>query len=375
MPVDTCLGILYVDKFLDNSRDDSHMFIAGEHNTSKKYFAWLYDRRYLHDKPHEDTWLYAPVTDEQIMEFFNDVRGLKGMILQPVGGCLYSVTMHENKVVSVNAVTAEQVEAEEHLNVDEVYFSDINPELFAARQPAPGTKKVLPDITFNVEPKNIPKGTWLGVLSVIEVLDYYDRVRMFIATSDSGYVYLAYLADSSLSQDVWLYTEMNQDRIAALKTGVRSIRDVILDPVQGMIYQITLKVKQDDTSPITFCKGLRPLDVDPLNLPDKNCYMNPKHTPRSWLGPAVEQPKAPVPKMKPISNRFSAMRKAKPKRHKGTVPVTPITEVTRALVAYQRLKDMLEDGIDCPFCQFNEIHEEHRVTMHEDNCPMALNWT
>lgn len=86
----------------------------------------------------------------------------------------------------------------------------------------------------------LPLNTMLGKLSMIQVLDWYDGPRLFIAENASGSFYIAFWADEQDNESVWLYSLVSESRIASVVSGKLDLRSIYTDPEDGIIFLIRL---------------------------------------------------------------------------------------------------------------------------------------
>ena len=86
----------------------------------------------------------------------------------------------------------------------------------------------------------LPLNTMLGQLRIIEVLDWYDGPRLFIAQSGSGNRYIAFWADEIDEESLWLYASASEDRIENIMSGKLDLRRIYTEPEDGTIFLIRL---------------------------------------------------------------------------------------------------------------------------------------
>jgi hypothetical protein len=84
----------------------------------------------------------------------------------------------------------------------------------------------------------LPLNTMLGKLRLIEVLDWYDGPRLFIAENASGSRYIAFWADEQEDESYWLYSLVSESRINCLVSGKLDLRSIYTDPEDEVIFLI-----------------------------------------------------------------------------------------------------------------------------------------
>jgi hypothetical protein len=86
----------------------------------------------------------------------------------------------------------------------------------------------------------LPLNTILGQLRIIEVLDWYDGPRLFIAQNRSGSRYIVFWADETEEGSLWLYASASENRIDGIVSGKLDLRRIYTEPEEGMIFLIRL---------------------------------------------------------------------------------------------------------------------------------------
>jgi hypothetical protein len=87
----------------------------------------------------------------------------------------------------------------------------------------------------------LPIGSELGVLKILEVLDWYDGPRLFIAEDPSGTRYIAFWADETEEESLWLYSSVSEDRISNVTSGKLDLRSIYTNPENEIVFLIRLK--------------------------------------------------------------------------------------------------------------------------------------
>lgn len=108
----------------------------------------------------------------------------------------------------------------------------------------------------------LPLNTMLGQLRIIEVLDWYDGPRLFIAQSGSGNRYIAFWADEIEEESLWLYASVSEGRIDNIISGKLDLRSIYTNPEDGTIFLIRL-FKDKPSSVEAIC----PTEIDQELLP------------------------------------------------------------------------------------------------------------
>jgi hypothetical protein len=86
----------------------------------------------------------------------------------------------------------------------------------------------------------LPVGTLLGRLHLLEVWDYYDIPRLFVARSASNANYVVFWTDESPNADVWLYAAVSDLRLEAIRCGRVSLRRVYREPEDGCVFVVSI---------------------------------------------------------------------------------------------------------------------------------------
>ena len=83
-----------------------------------------------------------------------------------------------------------------------------------------------------------PTTTALGRLRLVDVWDYYDGPRLFVAQNAAGAFYIALWADEDDTTNTWLYVAVSEDRLERVQTGQISLRAAYLDPEDGKVFEM-----------------------------------------------------------------------------------------------------------------------------------------
>ena len=84
----------------------------------------------------------------------------------------------------------------------------------------------------------LPIGTPLGRLHLLEVWDYYDIPRLFVAQSASRTNYVAFWTAQTESVDEWLYAAVSDVRLEGIRSGQIPLRDVYTNPEDGFVFVV-----------------------------------------------------------------------------------------------------------------------------------------
>lgn len=81
--------------------------------------------------------------------------------------------------------------------------------------------------------------SFLCDLSTVEVLDWYDEPRLFIAQNSLSQYYLAYWADQDSNIDTWYYVPISESRIELVRGGEIDLRDAFRFPEAWFVNVVT----------------------------------------------------------------------------------------------------------------------------------------
>ncbi|WP_017325924.1 DUF6575 domain-containing protein [Synechococcus sp. PCC 7336] len=112
----------------------------------------------------------------------------------------------------------------------------------------------------------LPLDTSLGKLRIVEILDWYDGPRLFIAENATGNRYVAFWADEQEDETLWLYSSVSESRIAHLVSGKLDLRSIYTEPEDGVIFLIRLTNQAQSSvevlTPNELARDLLPPDED-----------------------------------------------------------------------------------------------------------------
>lgn len=116
----------------------------------------------------------------------------------------------------------------------------------------------------------LPLGTSLGKLKIIEVLDWYDGPRLFIAESASGIRYIAFWADETEDEDLWLYSSVSEHRISSIVSGKLDLRSIYTKPEDEIIFLIRLRSNSQSSASV---ETIYPSQIDQELLPPYDDFL------------------------------------------------------------------------------------------------------
>ncbi len=84
----------------------------------------------------------------------------------------------------------------------------------------------------------LPEGTQLGNLRIVDVLDFYDGPKLFVARNTTGSNFLSLWVDEDGQNNWWLYLPISQGRLDELHSGTLTIREAYIDAEENFVYSI-----------------------------------------------------------------------------------------------------------------------------------------
>lgn len=84
----------------------------------------------------------------------------------------------------------------------------------------------------------LPSGTVLGELTLVQVLEYYDFPRLFTCRSVTGQYYVAISTFDDDSESQWIYLPISSLRLGAVLAGGMSLRHAYLQPEGGYLIRL-----------------------------------------------------------------------------------------------------------------------------------------
>lgn len=86
----------------------------------------------------------------------------------------------------------------------------------------------------------LPLNTLLGKLRIVEILDWYDGPRLFVAENAAGNRYIAFWADEQEDVSLWLYSSVSESRISHLVSGKLALRNIYTEPEDEILFLVRL---------------------------------------------------------------------------------------------------------------------------------------
>lgn len=132
---------------------------------------------------------------------------------------------------------------------------------------------------------NLPVGTPLGILSICEVIEYYDFPRLFVCHSNLGQSYFALsIADNEESYD-WLYLAVSELRKSAILQGQLPLAVAFNSPESN--YVVKVVTYAEDRPPLISYLFPEQISSDDLPAPDYTLHVTTHdQAPQSTRSPA-----------------------------------------------------------------------------------------
>jgi hypothetical protein len=116
----------------------------------------------------------------------------------------------------------------------------------------------------------LPLSTMLGKLKIIEVLDWYDGPRLFIAENASSTRYIAFWADETEEEEIWIYSSVSEHRISGVISGKIDLRSIYTNPEDGVIFLVRLKNSDRSAASV---ETILPCEIEPELLPPYDDFL------------------------------------------------------------------------------------------------------
>ena len=119
----------------------------------------------------------------------------------------------------------------------------------------------------------MPNGTSFGKMKLLEIYDYYDGPRLFLASDSNGSRHVAYWCGVADNHDKYYYVEVSESRLSDFKLGAIPIRDLYIEAenYEVNLVRIYKDSTNDDLSTMKSCnladKSLPPVG-DYINIGD-----------------------------------------------------------------------------------------------------------
>ncbi len=111
---------------------------------------------------------------------------------------------------------------------------------------------------------HLPINTFLGKLSILEVLDWHDSPRLLIAENAAGNRYIAFWADATEQENRWLYAAVSEHQIDRFLWGELALRTIYTDPEDGLIFLVHSSLQASSVD-VTTADALEPDLLPPPN--------------------------------------------------------------------------------------------------------------
>ena len=108
----------------------------------------------------------------------------------------------------------------------------------------------------------LPAGTPLGNLHILEVWDFYDVPRLFVAQSASRSTYVVFWTAQTDHSDEWLYAAVSDIRLEGIRSGKIALREAFASPEDDCVFVVT--TESDGSARVT---PIRPTEIEPTKLP------------------------------------------------------------------------------------------------------------
>jgi hypothetical protein len=94
----------------------------------------------------------------------------------------------------------------------------------------------------------LPRQTYLGKLSIIEVYEAYDEPCLFACQHASGQTFLAVLIDEDETYKKWLYAALSQTRFEQVKAGSIDLYDSFKLAENELAYIVKVPLFENEDS-------------------------------------------------------------------------------------------------------------------------------
>lgn len=97
----------------------------------------------------------------------------------------------------------------------------------------------------------LPQNTQLGNLQMVEVYDYYDGPRLFLAANTGGQRYLAIsVEDLQGGISRWLYAPISERRLRVLNDGSMDLRNAFVSVEDEFVFEVFTGASEDSAAPV-----------------------------------------------------------------------------------------------------------------------------
>lgn len=120
----------------------------------------------------------------------------------------------------------------------------------------------------------LPLDTELGTLRIVDILDWYDGPKLFVAENAVGTRYFALWADEFPDANEWLYVPVSETRLNDLYTRTVSIREAYVAPEEPFVYRIRVRPSGRKTK----VTRVHPRDLEIDDLPPEDDFLEVKES-------------------------------------------------------------------------------------------------
>ncbi|MCC6075773.1 DUF6575 domain-containing protein [Pseudomonas sp. GCM10022188] len=115
---------------------------------------------------------------------------------------------------------------------------------------------------------NLPQRTALGELSITNVFEYFDVLRLFSCKNRSGGQYLALSVFDDYEVFEWVYLPISTGRLSLLVSKLMDLREAYTSPEDGYLFKVSSRLSGESSVEYIFPEQL--LDDD---LPSEGAYL------------------------------------------------------------------------------------------------------
>jgi hypothetical protein len=86
----------------------------------------------------------------------------------------------------------------------------------------------------------LPESTFLGILKIIEVYEYYDIACLFSCRNNTGQIFIAVWIDENKDNNEWLFTPVSNARFKLIESGKIDLRNAFLKSENDFVFKVIL---------------------------------------------------------------------------------------------------------------------------------------
>lgn len=116
----------------------------------------------------------------------------------------------------------------------------------------------------------LPIKTQLGRLIPLETFHYFDGPKLFSCSNTAGQKYLVFWLGDESGEDRWLYVPISETRLQLARSGGISLRNVCLQPEDGLLWLINLPFDSDKPTKVEL---ITPEKLSLSDLPIEDSYL------------------------------------------------------------------------------------------------------